>query len=142
MATEAVRPNASIASTGLGLRYIGSGAEQHAYAISGGLGADPSDQVALSFTSGSGYILAEFTVNQFVNPANPADFDHTLGIIKFNGEQVANMLCGTTEVDMPSQGFIKIIIPPFTEVLVTLRSASTDADDIGTVVMAGRVYGV
>ena len=136
-----VQPAASVAATGLGVRYIGD----HAYCISGTYGAAQSDQVVLSFTSGSGYIIAEFVVNQFVKPDDPDDFDLTLALISFNGEQVANMLVGTAQAEgwnrTPSQGFQKLVIPPFTDVLVTLRGHSDDSDDLGTVTMTGRVYG-
>ena len=132
--------NYQFAGTGLGIRYIG----QHCYGYSGTFGAATSDQVALSFISGSGYILADFVVNQFVKPDDPDDFDLTLAIIKFNGEQVASMLVGTAQAEgwnrTPSQGFQKIVIPPYTDVLVTLRGHSDDADDLGTVTMTGRVY--
>lgn len=139
---DPVQPEASVAQTGKGIRYIGT----HAYCLSGTYGAATSDQIVLSFTSGSGYIDAEFTVNQFVKPDDPDDFDLTLALISFNGSQVANMLVGTAQAEgwnrTPSQGFQKLIIPPFTEVLVTLRGHSTDSDDLGTVTMTGRVYGV
>ena len=55
MATEAVPANASVASTGLGIRYIG----EHAYALSGierDAGTGGANTTLLNFTSGAGYI--------------------------------------------------------------------------------------
>jgi len=138
---EGIPPTASVASVGPGIRYVG----EHAYCLSGTYGAAISDQVVLSFTSGSGYIIADFVVNQFVKPSDPDDFDLTLALISFNGEQVANILVGVAQAEgwnrTISQGFQKLIIPPFTDVLVTLRGHSDDSDDLGTVTMTGRVYG-
>ena len=54
---DVIQPSASIASTGLGLRYIGN----HCYAYSGAVsdaGSGEADTTLLDFKSGAGYIIA------------------------------------------------------------------------------------
>ena len=54
--TDTIPVSASIASTGKGIRYIGS----HAYAYSGSVGVDNNETTLLEFTTGAGYITAIF----------------------------------------------------------------------------------
>ena len=55
MEPEAVPANASVASTGLGIRYI----QDWAYAFSGVVQANGADKTALDFISGTGLIVGK-----------------------------------------------------------------------------------
>ena len=57
--TDTIPVSAGIASTGKGIRYIGD----HCYAYSGTFQAATSAATMLSFTTGSGFIVGEFTFN-------------------------------------------------------------------------------
>ena len=62
---EPIQPSANVAATGLGIRYIG----EHCYALSGqfGTGDVQSLTTMLNFSTGSGYIIADWTVCGAVN---------------------------------------------------------------------------
>ena len=57
--TDTIPVSASIASTGLGIRYIG----EHAYAYSGVNLLTNSETSYLDFTTGSGYIVGKIKIS-------------------------------------------------------------------------------
>ena len=137
MPSEAVPSNASVASTGKGIRYIGN----WAYANSGWLAvATGADTLLLDFTSGAGLIKAELYWG----------FDYDLmengkyfGVeLKFNDivvmrpraeQRISGSGHGTELTDE-----LKMIIPPFTRVVLNAQT-----DDGGTeagCMLTGRVY--
>ena len=54
--TDTIPVSASVASTGKGIRYVGT----HAYAYSGSVGVDNNETTLLEFTTGTGYIKCIF----------------------------------------------------------------------------------
>tara|TARA_Y100000310_G_scaffold306919_1_gene348493 strand:- start:296 stop:724 length:429 start_codon:yes stop_codon:yes gene_type:complete len=138
MKAEPLPPDASVASTGLGIRYVG----EHAWAASGEVTvtAGTSPITMLDFTTGSGYIIAniDFTLDQ-TNLSASAKWGW---LIKLNDQTVLNYLTevastrGNNDVDAT-----KLLIPPFTRFVAQCQSPD-DANDVDfTVTMAGRVYG-
>ena len=137
MPPEAVPSNASVASTGKGIRYIG----QHCYAYSGEVSATTTAQTVLDFVTGSGYIVGKF------NTQGGIMFSTTGGLtsafqISFN-DQVVSLTQHDNQTDHASGalGLIDIIIPPFTHVKVEVDSDDTNANVFTTVLLTGRVYG-
>ena len=134
---DVIQPSASIASTGLALRYIG----EHCYAYSGLFPATIASQTLLSFTSGAGYIKAIIQGNA------PVDDDTvslgTVGgfMIIFNEQKISLLKADGTEEDMPTSVSQSFIIPPFTKVEVTMTANLNEADRYGSVGITGRVYG-
>ena len=132
MPPEAVPSNASVASTGKGLRYIG----QHAYAYSGGVNVPAStDEPLLVFITGSGYIVARF---QFTIHEKNYD-DNSTFIVSLNDEAISFTETEDSEtagMDSP----IILILPPFTKVKVTAFTTGSGDIDHGAM-MTGRVYG-
>jgi len=130
--TDVIPTSASIASTGLGIRYIG----EHCYAYSGEIAGGFAVVSGLDFTSGSGYIVAEFTATSdeiggaqiFVN-------------VLMNGVKMFAITWDVTSTAgfMGSIFPIPIIIPPFTEVQTT-QHTSTGSENF-THLLTGRVYG-
>ena len=138
MPPEAVPSNASVASTGLGIRYIG----QHCYALSGTFSASTNPQTTLEFTTGgSGYIVGRFQFTGMFNPATAANGSTGGCLITFNGIDALVLKVDGTEEDMPSFSFEDVIIPPFTTVKAVIDSSSNDELRVGTVNFTGRVYG-
>jgi len=138
--TDVIPTSASIASTGLGIRYIG----EHAWCMSGTFVASESTQTCLDFTSGAGYILADFQLNAAICVVNSSCVGggYTQGFaIKFNGVVVALVKSNAIQEDMPTTGIQRLIIPPLTQVIVTVISDSADNSFASTVNMSGRVYG-
>ena len=139
--TEAdVQPSASIASPGLGIRYIG---KDHCYAYSGGFGASDSEQTVLDFTSGSGYIVATLTMTA---PIKMATADIPNGVVRgyqldFNSQTVGLYKVDSVNEDMPSNAEVSILIPPFTAIVLTCIDNVSNGAYLGTANITGRVYG-
>jgi len=138
MSPEAVPANASIASTGLGIRYIGSGAEQYAYAMSGAVtsssGTEAANVLILDFTTGSGFIDSKILFVSTVASNNKLFFK-----LKFNGEDVLSQTAlNFYETNISP---MRVIIPPQTHVEVYWGVGNETADK-GSCIISGRVYGV
>jgi len=138
MASELVPASASVASTGLGLRYIGTD-PMHCYAYSGEVqigGSSTADTHLLSFTTGSpGYIVAKYQMTIADNGAS-----NLYLVIKLNGEIIMSDLidgASSTEffIDLPYY----LIFPPQTKVEVLAGWAASATNFTGF--LTGRVYG-
>ena len=125
-----VQPNASVAATGLGIRYIGN----YAYAYSGSVSITSGGDEMLNFTSGAGIIKAEFQVNY---PSNN-DEDMTYEIL-FSNISIQKWLNTGAQTPYQPQNPVKLIIPPFTIVVLSATSSGSSRSQIAS--MTGRVYG-
>ena len=139
MAEASVQPEASIASTGKGIRYVG----QHCYAFSGAIVTSASDQTLFDFTSGSGYIVATLTMTA---PIEMLSANLGAGYIRgyqldFNGQTVGLWKVESGQEDMPSDTEAQILIPPFTAVIFTCVDNGSNNSFLGTANITGRVYG-
>ena len=140
MPPEAVPINASVASTGLGVRYIG----EHCYAYSGAFDNSTSDVKILDFTTGSQYIVGQFTFNgpcRQPSAGSPSPGAIVAFSLKINEINVGVYKVNTTDNDQPNQNFQKIIFPPFSRVRINIRSLEDGGGELSTVVFTGRVYG-
>ena len=129
---EGIPPTASTASTGPGLRVVG----QHCYAYSGSItpgGGESADTVALEFSSGSGYIVAQ------VQAACDAvgNEDRYTDII-FNGLTVVHLKADAAP-DFYDLFPAIIIIPPFTDVIIKVGEVGAAPFNVQ---LTGRVYDV
>ena len=131
-----VQPNASVAATGLGIRYIG----EHCYAFSGTFAATADPQTTLEFTTGTGYIVGELQLNAAVNSTNPASGSATLALITFNGVTVAIIKSEANVDDLPNTVTQKVLIPPYTRLVITIESNDDSSSQFATVTFVGRVY--
>ena len=80
MKAEPLPPDASIASTGLGIRYIG----EHCYCYPGEAQQLNSIVTILSFTTGAGYIVGELFVSGAVAPGASGGGGNTAYQLKLN----------------------------------------------------------
>jgi len=126
-----------VAGTGLELNYIG----KHCYAYSGTFAANTTAATALKFTTGNQYIVGEFQLNAAVNTTNPALGTRTLGIIAFNSITVS-IIKGTfsNPSSAPSSAKQKVIIPPYTQVTVTIDASADESAQFATVTFSGKIY--
>jgi len=137
--TDVIPTSASIASTGLGVRYIG----EYVYAFSGAFQATGSEQTMFDFTTGSGFIVATLTMTA---PIKFTTGDVTNGItrgwqLNFNSQTVGLYKADSVSEDMPAQTEVQILIPPLTTVVLICIDDSTVANFFGTANLTGRVYG-
>ena len=130
---DVIQPSASTASTGKGIRYIG----QHCYAYSGPVTVANSEIPLLDFTTGSGYVVAEFNIS--ANQVSGDDFDWR---IKMNGEDIIfSQITGPYDLSEHVLSPLKLILPPSTRLVVTLDNVSSGSGLDWSVTMTGRVYG-
>ena len=132
-----VQPGASVAATGLGIRYIG----EHAYAYSGTIGISTSTQTLLEFTSGSGYIVAQVFCCGPVNPSDISSGSNSLFTIYFNDLLVAQNKLGTTAEGMPTYSDQTLVIPPNTIVRIDNIDVTNNAAFKIQAYIIGRIYG-
>ena len=135
---DVIQPSASIASTGLGIRYIG----QHCYAYSGFINyTDPAsgNQTMLDFNSGSGVIVAEFTFSYNARVMGGADLGWQISL---NDILVWTAVIESQTPSYMDVNIVPLVLPPDTKVLVELRNpASSVFAGQSNCTMTGRVYG-
>ena len=130
MPPEAVPSNASVASTGLGLRYIG----EYCYAYSGPVSVDNNETTILLFDSQAGVIVSIFRPCYLESGGDDYEFR-----VYFNNLLLAYTKA-TSEATIPAQKHFELIIPPLTEVKVTGENRESSASlNIGAL-LTGRVY--
>jgi len=135
--TDTTPVSASIASTGLGIRYIG----EHCYALSGTFPASTNPQTTLEFTTGAGYILGEIQLNAAVSSTAPDSGSSTLALITFNAITISIIKAEAGNNDIPTYAIQKVLIPPFTNVKIVVDGNDNQAGQFATVTFSGRVYG-
>ena len=132
--TDVIPTSASIASTGLGIRYIGS-PNGHIYGYNEAA-VTQSETDIFSFTSGSGYIMGALQINYAADQS-----ENALYKIYFNNVRIQSWVVpGGTQSPAPEQPLL-LLIPPLTIVLVTgiLLSGGSPRTHYGS--LTGRVYG-
>jgi len=136
---ESVQPEASVVQTGLGIRYVG----EHCYAYSGAFAASNTEQTLLNFTTGSGYIVATLTLTPPIRMlAAGISGGYPRGWqLNFNSQTVGLYKADSAQQDMPTVVEAQVLIPPFTNVVLTSVDSGSDANYLGTAHLTGRVYG-
>ena len=132
-----VQPAASVAATGLGIRYIG----EHCYANSGAYTAANSSQTVLDFTTGSGYIVGKLVVTAPIKEAEASNGRVNAYVLNYNGQEVYTTKCESANEDQPATDKAPILIPPFTTVTLTVTSDASASEFMHTAQIIGRVYG-
>ena len=132
MPPEAVPSNASVASTGKGLRYIG---KEWVYAYSGAVDANNDETDLINSTSGAGVIVGEVNFN-YLELATE-DFTFTLYL---NDMVIYAYTKDQTKDASPGNWFPKIIIPPLTKVKITAQNITDSTAREMAVALTGRVY--
>jgi len=134
--TDTIPVSASIASTGLGIRYIG----EHCYFYSGAYAASATAADHINFTSGSGYIMGRLYVNGAIESGSTGG-EITTFTVKFNSIRVCMMKTDSIQEDQPSTVYQDLLIPPYTHVQIEVDSEGADVSRHTTVTFSGRVYG-
>ena len=127
------QPNASVVSTGLGVRYING----YAYGYSGEIDLNNTTQTLFSYTNENFIFVGQF---QMLFDKTQFNTGEALGYtIKFNDLIVARLELEAAATTTESiQSPVNIVIPPLTEVVIT---GDTDGGSIVvTGLVTGRVY--
>ena len=134
--TDTIPVSATVASTGLGIRYIGD----WAYCYSGPYAATTSPTKIVDFTSGAGFIVAEYQFNGYVDDDDVNNRASGLSVLYFNEIKVFVLSSGQQNIgDFMVRA--QILIPPFTHIKVETEADANAADMWGSVAIVGRVYG-
>jgi len=128
-----VQPEASIASTGKGIRYI----ENWAYALSGKVPCDNNGATIIESVTGSGFILANFDIFNFADVSLNEDMSF---LFSLNDLDIGYIRIGSG-IELYRSNPLTILLPPFSKITVSGKNeASTSANNL-SVIMSGRVYG-
>mgnify|MGYP005819560663 CR=1 FL=1 len=119
-----------------GLDLVGD----HAYAYSGEFGTSTTEFDMLTFTTGNYYTVGTFTCNGAVR-MNLVDVGSISGYqLKLNGTGVLRVKVDTNDKDSPGQSFMQVIIPAFTQVVLSCNCTENTDNEKVTASYAGRVY--
>ena len=138
--TDTIPVSASVASTGLGIRYIGN----RCYAYAGLFDSSTTEFEMLNFTTGSGLIVGEFILNGSVLFTSDSHLGGNSAYkISFNDLAVSTVKIDTTGTDpgQPMTNKQPIIIPPFTKVILSCIVGENSSTEQVSAYFIGRVYG-
>jgi len=127
-----VQPEASVAATGLGIRYIG----EHCYAYNI-VDVANSELSLLETTTGSGYIVATLQFGY----AEPTTDNYRYRIYLNDILTTVYITTGGDHYTSPDN-LVPIIIPPLTKLKATAANLSSSDDIFQAASLIGRVYGV
>jgi len=130
--TKAVQPNASIASTGLSIRYIGD----HAYAYSGVVAVDNNETALIDTVTGSGYAKLVWDCS-YSPDAYSTD--------RYTFKLYLNDLLSYVEFHYDNnlkRAFSVVLIPPLTKLKITAQNLTDTSSQDCLTILTGRVYGV
>jgi len=118
-----------------GLSILGD----HCYAQSGAKGSTTGQVEYLNFVS-PGYIVGTLTLNAGVEQGTP-----TVGVtaawqLSFNGIVIAAYKSDSIAENMPASIVVPILIPPRTEVKITVLTDQDNSDKLNSCTIIGRVY--
>jgi len=126
---EGLPPTASVASVGPGVRYVGN----WAYAYSGAVDIQQPAAEMLNFTSGTGIIKTKIQFGR-----GDGTGDDIFFLVAFNDIDVIGYTSDELrKLDWPP---INILIPPFTQVIVTGYNVTQDVSRSCFCILSGRVY--
>jgi len=136
---EPVQPEASVVQTGLGIKYIG---DEHTFAYSGEIIVANTTVTCLEFTSGTGYIMANFIQSidsLLIGQGQVIGFSIELnGIVVNNFVEHVRSITGQEFIGLQKYEFL---IPPLTHV-VTKAYTDDASENPFYHTLTGRVYGV
>ena len=131
--TDTIPVSASIASTGLGLRYVGN----WAYAYSGVVSVAGTELSLIEVTSGSGVIVAKILFAYGSYGDNDFAYRIYLNDIKIFSQRTDNATAPfAANITAP-----QIIIPPRTKIKLTAENVVGGDTEDQLVILTGRVYG-
>jgi len=131
--TDVIPASASVASVGLGIRYIGN----YAFAYSGEVSVDNTETDLLNFThNGAGLIVAKVQFHYVIISGD--DFQYN---IKLNGILVAGYNVTASTYNTNVDNYIPLLIPPGTTVTCSAQNIQSSTGRGQTVMLVGRVYG-
>jgi len=134
MAEASVTPEASVTSTGKGLRYIG----EFVYGYSGRIAVSNSEIVLMDFTTGSGLITAKVQFFYAVDASQTPNFAYT---IKINGAVVSKYVVNGSSTYTSANNPVFLVIPPQSHIELIAQNVEDSSTLTQSALITGRVYG-
>lgn len=136
---HSVQPEASVVQTGFGLKYVGD----HCFAYAGLYDSSTSQFEMLNFTTGAGYIVGEFILNGAILYTDSVHLGGNTGYkIEFNDIAISTVKLDTTGSDPTNSSLPqKVVIPPFTKVVLSCVGGEDSTTERVSAYFQGRVYG-
>ena len=123
-----------IAGTGLDLNYV----QNRVYAYSGTFPASTASANMFDFQTGNKTIRGEFTFNGQIRFVSGSAGGHSVFELQLNGLTVGIYKSDTAQHDMPTQCYQKVVIPPYTHVLVKCISGEDTSTELLTATFVGK----
>jgi len=136
---EGIPPTASVASVGPGINYVGD----RVFAYAGLFDSSTTEFEMLNFTTGSGIIVGEFILNGSVLFTGDSHLGGNSAYkISLNEIAVSTVKIDTTgtDVGMPMTNEQRVIIPPFTKVVLSCVVGENSTTEQVSAYFTGRVY--
>jgi len=121
-----------------GISTIGN----HAYAYSGQIQASDTPVQHLLFTTGNTYLVGTIDCLGPVKADDIGSGTISVFLITFNGTEISTVKVESEVEDQPSNSSISLIIPPRTEVKVTVDSTAGTTGLLTSCNITGRIYNV
>tara|TARA_Y100000296_G_scaffold72355_1_gene88659 strand:+ start:107 stop:517 length:411 start_codon:yes stop_codon:yes gene_type:complete len=117
------------AGTGTTLNYIGD----HAYAMSGGIDVPQTITTLLNFSTSNTYVVAEFTFGNSSGSGDDMEYE-----VSIDSQKVLSVAVSGANAMPPNKPVI--LLPPYSNVLVTGFNLSSNTPREVFAVIAGRAY--
>jgi hypothetical protein len=119
-----------------GLNYVGN----HAYAYSGQIQTSDSPKTHLEFFTGPSYLIGTLDCLGAVKADDIGSGTIAVFLLTLNDEEISTIKVDSEVEDQPSNSTIRIFIPPYTKVKITVDSLSSTAGFKTSCNITGRVY--
>lgn len=129
---QPVQPAASVAATGLGIRYVGD----YAYASSGKVVCDDSGATLLEFSSGTGILTIDIEMFSWGDASTNEDMSF---LFSLNDQDVGYVRLGSSVEHYRNP--IIMLIPPLTKFKAFGKNEGGSSNNSLAVLLSGRVYG-
>jgi len=114
---------------------------KYCYALSGLYTSSTTAAVQLIFNTNSEYIVGCLQLNMPVDDDAPNLANVSACDIKFNGVSIGIISGSSTDAGTNRSVKQELIIPPFTEVELTVDSDGNESDRYGSLLFSGKVHG-
>lgn len=113
---------------------------EHAAGYSGPLSVNTTAVTHFDFTSGNYYFNGDISTGGVTLEGNVGSGSIIIVNVLFNGSTIFSFKSDSAQEDMPSYVVMPLLIPPYTEVKVTVECDQTSAPHKCDVNIIGRIY--
>ena len=112
----------------------------HCYCYPAVFTADTAPLTRMNFKTGNFYTVGIIRFAGYTDPTSPGNGNTGAAVVKLNGAPVLILKADGAQEDQPFSDTAELIIPSYTEVVVTVDSSGTDATFDASISYVGRIY--